>query len=123
MTPQAEQLKKSKMFTLAGIILLVITLILCVLPLFFAPRQKGEIVKITVNGKSEFYSLSIDRTFVIDGAVIKIENKQVYFESNDCPTKQCVHSGKISKVGQSALCSPKKIYVEIVGNSFDGSTK
>lgn len=123
MTPQAEQVKKSKIFNVFDAILLVVVLILCLLPLFFSPQQKGTHVKITSNGKSEVYSLTQNRTLNIDGAVIKIENGAVFFDSNDCPTKQCVHTGKISKSGQKAICIPKKIYVEIVGSTFDGATR
>ena len=126
MTPQAEQLKKSKIFTMFDVILIAIVLVLCLLPLFFKlifPPQKGKTVKITHNGISNMYSLNKNATFNIDGAVIKIENGAVFFESNDCPTKQCIHTGKIFNAGDSAICMPKGIYVQIVGDGFDGSSK
>lgn len=126
MTPQAEQLKKSKIFTVFDGILITVVLILCLLPLFFqliVPPQKGKSVKITHNGTSTIYSLSQNRIIEIDGAVIKIEDGKVFFESNDCPTRQCVHTGKIYNAGDSAICMPKDIRVEIVGDGFDGSSK
>jgi hypothetical protein len=126
MTPQAEQLKKSKIFTVFDVILITVVLILCFLPLFFnliIPPSKGKVVKVTHNGVSKTYALTENTTLTIDGAVIKIDNGVVYFESNDCPTQQCVLKGKISKAGESAICMPKRIYVEIVGDEFDGSSK
>ncbi len=127
MTPQAEKIKKSKIFTVFDVILIAIVLILCLLPLFFSwiggPRVKGKFVRITHNGEFKIYSLSQNSALTIDGAVIKIENGAVFFESNNCPTKQCVNTGKISNSGDSAICIPKKIYVEIIGDGFDGSSK
>lgn len=123
MTPQAEQVKKSKIFTVVDAILLTVLLILCLLPLFLKPQKSsGVSVKITHGGKSTVYSLTQNRTLEIDGAVIKIEDGKVYFESNDCPTLRCVHTGKIDTAGESAICIPKGIYVEIIGSAFDGST-
>ena len=123
MTPQAQQVKKSKIFSVLDGILIAVILILCLLPLFLQPHKEGASVKITHGGHSTTYSLSENRTIEINGAVIKIENGKAYFESNDCPTKQCVHSGKIHLAGQTAVCMPKAIYLEIVGSSFDASSK
>ena len=123
MTPYAQQLKKSKIFTVFDGILIAVMLILCILPFFFRSQSEGASVKITHNGKSVTYSLSENRTLDIDGAIIKIENGKVCFESNDCPTKQCVHTGKISQSGQVAVCMPKAIYIQILGSQFDGSVR
>ena len=75
MTPQAEQLKKSKIFTVFDVILITVVLILCLLPLFFqliVPPQKGKSVKITHNGTSTIYSLSQNRIVLqgSDGSVL-----------------------------------------------------
>ena len=80
MTPQAQQVKKSKIFTILDLIIVVFALILCLLPLFFIPQEQGESLKITYNGNSTIYSLSQNQTIEIDGAVIKIENGKAYFE-------------------------------------------
>lgn len=37
----------------------------------------------------------------------------VYMKEADCPDKLCVHSGIINKAGQSLVCLPNKIIVEI----------
>jgi len=38
----------------------------------------------------------------------------ICFEESDCPDKVCIHTGKISMVGQSAACLPNGIIVKIV---------
>ncbi len=122
MTPQAQQLKKSKIFTVFDGILIAVVLILCLLPLFFQPRQKGNTLQITHGGKTSEYALSQNVTLEIEGAVIRIENGKAWFESNDCPTKQCVHTGKISLAGETAVCMNKGVYLKITGAAFDGSS-
>ena len=37
-----------------------------------------------------------------------------------CPDKVCVNMGKISKSGQSIICLPNKLIVEIVGGEESG---
>jgi len=34
----------------------------------------------------------------------------------DCPTKDCMHSGAISRAGQSIVCLPARITVTLVGS-------
>lgn len=39
-------------------------------------------------------------------------------ESN-CPTQDCVHTGQISKAGQSIVCLPARIVITLVGTNTD----
>ena len=50
---------------------------------------------------------------------VRIESDGVYMENANCPDKLCVHQGRISKTGQSIICLPNKIIVEIVGKKPD----
>ncbi len=50
---------------------------------------------------------------------VRIEHDGVYMENANCPDKLCVHQGRISKTGQSIICLPNKIIVEIVGKKPD----
>lgn len=47
--------------------------------------------------------------------VIELERDRVRMESSDCPTQDCVHTGWISKPGQSIVCLPNRLVVELVG--------
>ena len=38
---------------------------------------------------------------------------------SDCPTQDCVHTGQISKAGQSIVCLPARIVITLVGTSAD----
>lgn len=50
---------------------------------------------------------------------VRIEPDGVYMENANCPDKLCVHQGKINKAGESIICLPNKIIVEIVGKKPD----
>lgn len=48
---------------------------------------------------------------------IRITQDGVYMKDASCPDKLCVHSGVINKPGQSIVCLPNKIMVEIEGSN------
>ena len=50
---------------------------------------------------------------------ICITKDGVYMKDASCPDKLCKKSGKINKPGQSIVCLPNKIMVEIVGVKKD----
>lgn len=35
--------------------------------------------------------------------------------TSDCPTQDCVHTGKISRAGQSIVCLPARVIIELEG--------
>lgn len=81
----------------------------------------GKTAEIRVDGKvTAAYSLSENRTVEIQGAggvnLLVIENGEVYMKDADCPDSLCVKQGKISMKGQSIICLPHKVVVEITGD-------
>ena len=43
------------------------------------------------------------------------------FPSSDCPTQDCVHTGTISRSGQSIVCLPARIVIQLTGGAADSS--
>jgi len=41
----------------------------------------------------------------------------VYVASSDCPTQDCVHTGTITRAGQSIVCLPARLVVTLTGAS------
>lgn len=86
----------------------------------FLWHDSGDTVKISLNGK-EFgtYSLAEDKEVTVekDGHVNKvvIKDGKVWMESASCKNQICVHTGKISNVGQSIVCLPNRVSVTIEG--------
>ncbi|MBQ8868725.1 MAG: NusG domain II-containing protein [Oscillospiraceae bacterium] len=48
---------------------------------------------------------------------VKIENGFAFISESDCKCKTCIGFGKLSKAGQSAVCLPQKVTVELFGES------
>ena len=65
--------------------------------------QAGE-TRRTVEGGS--YTLEICLT-----------DTEVWVEHSDCPTQDCVHTGRISRSGPSIVCLPARVVVELEGGS------
>ncbi|MEE0716200.1 MAG: NusG domain II-containing protein [Eubacterium sp.] len=79
---------------------------------------KGEIVKIFVNGKVyNTYSLYKDEKIEIKTTkgknTVWIHNGYVEMEDADCPDKYCEKQGKIKNTGETIVCLPHKLVVEI----------
>lgn len=48
---------------------------------------------------------------------ICLTDTEVWVEHSDCPTQDCVHTGRISRSGQSIVCLPAQVVVELEGGS------
>lgn len=48
---------------------------------------------------------------------IALTSTAVWVEHSDCPTQDCVHTGKISRVGQSIVCLPARVVIELQGSN------
>ena len=73
-------------------------------------------VTIKVNGKiTGRYSLEENQEIEInDGSnLLKIKDGEADMISADCPDKLCVHQKAISKDGESIICLPNQVVVEI----------
>ncbi len=105
----------------SDIILVAVLLIvgLSVLLITFVGREGGATAVVSVDGKKVAeYSLAIDGVYYLnDGTnVLVIENGAAYVREATCPGYQdCVERGKISYVGESIVCLPNKLIIEIVG--------
>ena len=40
-------------------------------------------------------------------------------EEADCPTQDCVHTGTITRAGQSIVCLPARIIIRLEGGTVD----
>ena len=87
--------------------------------LFFTISLKnGEKAVITVNGeKVAVLHLNEDTTQKINTKYgfneVKIEKGEVSVTNADCPDKICANHRQISKVGETIVCLPHKLVVEI----------
>lgn len=59
----------------------------------------------------------VERIVTSNGYTLKIilTDTEVWVEASDCPTQDCVHTGHISRSGQSIVCLPARVIVQLVG--------
>ena len=58
-----------------------------------------------------------ERTIQAGGYTLRLRltETEVWVESSDCPTQDCVHTGHISWSGQSIVCLPARVIVRLEG--------
>lgn len=106
--------KKGDLVVISVIAFLAATLFL--LPFFRKSPGKAVVVKVD-NKVFGTYSLSDDRTVKINTesgrTTLVIKNGAAYFEDSTCPDKLCEKMGKLSSVGDTAVCLPLKAVAEV----------
>lgn len=97
--------------------LLVITVIIALTVRF--TQKTGKIVVVSVDGVEKYtFPLDEDIEFKIEGYeggtnYLVIKDGEAYLTEASCPDLLCVHMGKISSQGQSIICLPNRVVVEI----------
>ena len=58
-----------------------------------------------------------ERTLTANGYTLHLvlSPEEVYMEAADCPTQDCVHTGHISRSGQSIVCLPARVIITLEG--------
>lgn len=109
---------KAEIILIASILLVGLLL----LTLFYVFRTQGSFVRVTLDGECVGeYSLLYDGVYEIgDGNVLTVEDGEAYMSYADCPDKTCVHTGRVSSVGERIVCLPNRVMAEIVrGADYD----
>lgn len=124
-----QRMKKSfslllKPLTTADRFLIVLLLILGAISLFLVSliQTQGEAVQIFQNNVLKYqFNLNEEKKLVIENKSgfiqIFINNKKVWVNDSSCPTKICKKMGKISKTGQTIVCVPNKVFIQIIGKT------
>lgn len=106
---------KYDLFVIIGIIAVV------ALSFLIRPQTSAHYVVITRN-KKEYgkYDLRVDQKIKIDDEnTLQIKNNEVKMIQATCPDRLCIKQGAISKKGQSIICLPHKLIVEVVSGDED----
>ena len=106
-------------------IMLISTLIIVCVAAFliinFVVKKDGITAVVKVDGNI-VYMLPLDKnaSVTVEGYqggsnTVVIENGTIYMKDADCPDKLCEKTGKISKNGETIVCLPHRVVVEIQG--------
>lgn len=114
-----RMIKKKDLFL---IIIIMITSVFFIITSVIKKGTSPNTVKITISGlEYASYSLYNDREVEIRNGYgnnkIVINNGMVFISEADCPDKYCVKHKPISKSGESIICLPHKLVVEITGEN------
>ena len=118
----------TRVFRKQDVILILFFLVIAAAGLIWVNigREGGQIVRVTVDGTvTGEYPLNRDDTVAIEGVggsnTLVIEGGQADMTEADCPDKVCVDHAPISDVGESIICLPQKVVVEIIAG--EGETE
>lgn len=80
-------------------------------------NSKEQKLRITVSGEEYgTYSLEEDQVIKVgDTNVCEIKDKKVSMISADCPDQLCIHQRTIQLQGETIVCLPNKVVLEIMG--------
>lgn len=103
---------------------LALAALIAVLPLM---RSAGSDQKVRVISGGEvvgIYPLENDIEVEVsrDGHlnIVSIKDKKVHMEYSDCRNQVCVHTGEITRPGETIVCLPNYVIVEIIGSREGG---
>ena len=113
----------SKRLLFNEIILVAVILILAlgVLLVFHLGGVKGAVVNVIIDGEKAYsFPLGEDLTKTLTFGehseftnVLVIKDGEAYVERANCPDKICVAHRKISKSGETVVCLPHRLVIEI----------
>lgn len=111
---------------LADIVLIVLLLCVCAavfVIIQFIVKKDGAAVLVKVDGQLR-YELNLKHNIELEvsgyqGGVnrIRIEDGAVCMTEADCPDALCVKTGWIRKTGETIVCLPHRVVVEITGKN------
>ena len=103
-------LKKGDIFIICSVVAIFVLSVI----LLFSFSKQGSYVVIKQDNKIIYNkSININQTVDTTSNVIVIKDGEVYVSDATCKNQICVNSGKISKKGESIVCLPNKVIVEI----------
>ena len=113
----------------ADLILLAVVLALgAVLAAVLLRSSGGGVAQVRVAGVvTASYPLDEDASYTITGAnggtnLLVIEDGSARIEEASCPDGVCVHTGRVRRDGQSIVCLPNQVVVEIVSETAENSS-
>ena len=77
-----------------------------------------EVERVSLHGETE-------RTYTAGGCTLTVTfcpegETGVQVTASDCPNRDCVRAGCITRAGQSIVCLPAKFVIELVGGTESG---
>ncbi len=124
MEASAVSARRSRLFRWGDAVVILAVLLLTGVSFFLliAGAEPGSTAVITTPEGEITWELSRNNTWELTGrngipVVIEASDGRIRFYSSGCPDQICVHSGWLSREGQSAACLPAGVALRIAGGS------
>lgn len=75
-------------------------------------RDGEEIARVSLDELEEQTEIHIDEL----GIIITAEKDRIRFTESSCLDQTCVHTGWLTRAGDTAVCLPNRVIVKLVGN-------
>lgn len=116
------KIKKGDIFISLG--LLIISFALAMYFQSFNSKEEGQYIRIEHNSKLVGeYPLDVDKEIVLDGDgqynKVVIKDGKAYMKEANCRDQICVHMREIHADGETIICLPNRVYVEVIDKSAD----
>ncbi len=111
-------MQKNKVLNDLFLVVLFLVLALIIYIIFKLNLKEGNIVKVVVDNEAKYcYNINNETEVVIkDGEnsnTLVINDGTAFISDANCPDKICVAHRAISKTGETIVCLPHKLIVEI----------
>ena len=93
---------------------------------FVYGKNRGETLTATVKHRGQvtaqvaLSTLTEEKKITIDGQyhlTVTLTKDGVSVTESDCPGQDCVHTGRITRAGQSIVCLPEQVIVTLEGKT------
>ena len=110
------------------VVLLVAALaVACALAVWSRGNDAGDLTAVVIVDGSEAERIPLkdfpdgERTYSGNGYTLRVllAPEGIRVEEADCPTQDCVHTGTITRAGQSIVCLPARIIIRLEGGAVD----
>ena len=110
-------MKKKDLILICSVLVLAAAFWLVPRAVGFFGNSKEQKLRITVSGEEYgTYSLEEDQVIKVgDTNVCEIKDKKVSMISADCPDQLCIRQRTIQLQGETIVCLPNKVVLEITG--------
>ena len=129
--PSSPELRPNRYDALVVLVVLALAAALAVRPFLAARAPQSGALTVVVSADGQEIDrfapadlLDAPRTYSYNGVTLTVaaeDGNGLRVSSSDCPTQDCVRTGTISRSGQSIVCLPARIVIQLIGGAADSS--
>lgn len=124
---RCPELKPTRWDALVVAAVVLLALALGARPFLQARQSSALTVLVSIDGTEvertalDSYCAAGTHTYESRGYTLTVQaaDGRVCVAESDCPNQDCVHTGAISRAGQSIVCLPGRVAVTLVGTADD----